>query len=163
MPDPSFLKHSSGTIKPITGKDMGFHTFPNDICSKGNVIAKLPFEIAIYDSAVQRLQRGQRPILFDGNSINEPNSSLPEYQQSAKSSYIYIFRNLFFMYCGQVDVYEHYIHIICAKMRGAPKGKIQSQGHSYASICAWSPSLKQPSVKYNQQKGRINPILCPEY
>ena len=35
-------------------EDKGVHTFPKGICSKVNVIARLEFELAFYDSAVQR-------------------------------------------------------------------------------------------------------------
>ncbi len=35
-------------------KDKGVHTFPNGICSKVNVIARLEYELAYYDSAVHR-------------------------------------------------------------------------------------------------------------
>ena len=34
--------------------DMGVHTFPKGICRKVNVIARLEYELAYYDSAVQR-------------------------------------------------------------------------------------------------------------
>ena len=36
---------------------MGFHTFPKNICPKVNVIARLVFELAFYESAVQRFNR----------------------------------------------------------------------------------------------------------
>ncbi len=35
-------------------EDKGVHTFPEGICPKVNVIARLEFELAYYDSAVQR-------------------------------------------------------------------------------------------------------------
>ena len=35
-------------------EDKGVHTFPNSICPKVNVIARLEFELAYYDSAVHR-------------------------------------------------------------------------------------------------------------
>ena len=35
-------------------EDKGVHTFPKGICLKVNVIARLEFELAYYDSAVQR-------------------------------------------------------------------------------------------------------------
>ena len=35
-------------------KDNGVHTFPKGICPKVNVIARLEFELAYYDSAVHR-------------------------------------------------------------------------------------------------------------
>ena len=34
--------------------DKGVHTFPNGICPKVNVIARLEYELAYYDSAVHR-------------------------------------------------------------------------------------------------------------
>ena len=35
-------------------EDKGVHTFPKDICPKVNVIARLEYELAYYDSAVHR-------------------------------------------------------------------------------------------------------------
>ena len=35
-------------------EDKGVHTFPNGICPKVNVIARLEYELAYYDSAVHR-------------------------------------------------------------------------------------------------------------
>ena len=35
-------------------EDKGVHTFPKGICPKVNVIARLEYEVANYDSAVQR-------------------------------------------------------------------------------------------------------------
>ena len=35
-------------------EDKGIHTFPNGICPKVNVIARLEFELTYYDSAVHR-------------------------------------------------------------------------------------------------------------
>ena len=51
MPKPFSLKwyyliHSS--------EDMWVHTFPEGICPKVNVIARLEYELAYYDSAVHR-------------------------------------------------------------------------------------------------------------
>ena len=37
-----------------TWEDKGVHTFPNGICPKVNVIARLEYEPAFYDSAVHR-------------------------------------------------------------------------------------------------------------
>ena len=37
-----------------TWEDKGVHTFPKGICPKVNVIARLEFELAYYDSAVHR-------------------------------------------------------------------------------------------------------------
>ena len=50
MPKPISLKNSSGTI----WEDEKVHTFPKGICPKVNVIARLEYELAYYDSAVQR-------------------------------------------------------------------------------------------------------------
>ena len=47
-------KRSSGTIWPIAGRIRVFIPFPKGICPKGNVIARLEFELAYYDSAVHR-------------------------------------------------------------------------------------------------------------
>ena len=47
-------KNSSGTIQPIAGRISGVHTFPKGICPKVNVIARLVFELAYYDSVVHR-------------------------------------------------------------------------------------------------------------
>ena len=52
MPNPSFKKNSSCTIWPITGRIRGFIPFTKGICPKVNVIARLQFELAYYDSAV---------------------------------------------------------------------------------------------------------------
>ena len=38
-------------------KDKGVHTFPKGICPKVNVIARLRYELAYYDSAVHRFNR----------------------------------------------------------------------------------------------------------
>ena len=35
-------------------EDKGVHTFPKGICPKVNIIARLEFELAYYDSVVQR-------------------------------------------------------------------------------------------------------------
>ena len=35
-------------------EDKGVHTFPKGICTKGNVIARLEYELAFYDSAGHR-------------------------------------------------------------------------------------------------------------
>ena len=52
MPNLFSKKNSSGTIQPIAGKEKGVHTFPKGICPKVNVIARLEYELAYYDSAV---------------------------------------------------------------------------------------------------------------
>ena len=46
MPKPFSYKNSSGTISPIAGRIRGF--------TKVNVIARLEYELAYYDSAVHR-------------------------------------------------------------------------------------------------------------
>ena len=47
MPKPFSEKNSSW-------EDKGVHTFPKGICPKVNVIARLEYELAYYDSAVHR-------------------------------------------------------------------------------------------------------------
>ena len=54
MPNLSFKKNSSSTIQHITGRIRRIHTFPKIICPKVNVIARLEFELAYYDSSVHR-------------------------------------------------------------------------------------------------------------
>ena len=51
MPNPSLEKNSSDLIQ--SWEDKGVHTFPKGICPKVNVIVRLGFELAYYDSAVQ--------------------------------------------------------------------------------------------------------------
>ena len=41
-------------FNPVTGRIRGFYTFPKGIYPKVNVIARLEFELAYYDSAVYR-------------------------------------------------------------------------------------------------------------
>ena len=53
MPKPSFKKKTSDAIQPIAGRIRGIHTFPKGICPKMNVLARLEFELACYDSATQ--------------------------------------------------------------------------------------------------------------
>ena len=43
--------------------DKGVHTFPKGICPKGNIIARLEYELAYYDSAVHRFNH-YTTILF---------------------------------------------------------------------------------------------------
>ena len=43
--------------------DKGVHTFPKCICTKVNVITRLEFELAYYESAVQRLNHYTRKTL----------------------------------------------------------------------------------------------------
>ena len=45
LPSPPFYEDSNVTIKVV-------YTFSKDICPKVNVIARLEFELAYYDSAV---------------------------------------------------------------------------------------------------------------
>ena len=54
MPKPFSKKNSSGTIQLIAGGIRGFIPFPKGICPKVNVIARLVYELAYYDSAVHR-------------------------------------------------------------------------------------------------------------
>ena len=58
MPKPSFK--SSGTILPIAGRIREFIPFPRIFCPKVNVIARLEFELAYYDSAVHRFNHYTR-------------------------------------------------------------------------------------------------------
>ena len=55
MPDPFSLKNSSCTISPLGGKIRGFITFPREV----NVIARLEYELAYYDSAVYHFFQAQ--------------------------------------------------------------------------------------------------------
>ena len=41
------------------------HTFPGGICQKENVIARLEFELAYYDSAVHHFNQEETPIMID--------------------------------------------------------------------------------------------------
>ena len=50
MPKP----FSSKTYLTHSWEDKGVHTFPKGICPKVNVIARLEYELAYYDSAVHR-------------------------------------------------------------------------------------------------------------
>ena len=51
MPKPFSLKWYYLTH---SWEDKGVHTFPKGICPKGNVIARLEYELAYYDFAVNR-------------------------------------------------------------------------------------------------------------
>ena len=53
MPKPFSEKNSSGTIQPIARRIGVFSTFPDGICPKVNM-KQLKYELAYYDSAVQR-------------------------------------------------------------------------------------------------------------
>ena len=52
MPKPFSKKNSSGTILTHSWEDKGVHTFPKGICPKVNIIARLEYELAYYDSEV---------------------------------------------------------------------------------------------------------------
>ena len=52
MPKLFTLKNSSGAYLTHSWEDKGVHTFPMGICPKVNVIARLEYELAYYDSAV---------------------------------------------------------------------------------------------------------------
>ena len=54
IPKLSFLKDSDGAIEPIARRIWWFIPFSR-VCLRVNVIARLEFELAYYDSAVQRL------------------------------------------------------------------------------------------------------------
>ena len=73
MPKPLSLKNSSGTISPIAGRITGFIPFPRGICPKVNVIARLEYELAYYDSAVHRFNHytTRTPPLFLFEGIKE--------------------------------------------------------------------------------------------
>ena len=54
-------------------EDKGVHTFPMGICPKVNVIARLEFELAYYDSAIHRFNHYTTrtpPKLFMLNDFN---------------------------------------------------------------------------------------------
>ena len=55
MPKHSFKKYISCTILPIAGRIRGFIPFPRGIYPNVNVIARLVFELAYYDSVVHRV------------------------------------------------------------------------------------------------------------
>ena len=60
IPTPSFQKNSSETNITQSSEDKGVPTFPKSICQKVNVIARLEFELAWYDFAVQRFNHHTR-------------------------------------------------------------------------------------------------------
>ena len=45
----------------VSWEDKGVHTFPKGICPKVNVIARLEYELAYYDSAVHRFNTTRTP------------------------------------------------------------------------------------------------------
>ena len=54
MPKTFSKKNRSGTTSPIGGRIKGVHAFPKGISPKVNVIERLEFELAYYDSGVRR-------------------------------------------------------------------------------------------------------------
>ena len=52
MPKLFSQKNRNGTIKNHSWEDKGVHTFPKGICPKVNVILRLEYELANYDSTV---------------------------------------------------------------------------------------------------------------
>ena len=54
MPKPFFKKNSSGTYLTHSWEDKGVHGLHKGICLKVNVITRLEYELAYYDSAVHR-------------------------------------------------------------------------------------------------------------
>ena len=44
-----------GYLMPKPWEDKGVHTFPKGTCPKVNVIARLEYELAYYDDAVNRI------------------------------------------------------------------------------------------------------------
>ena len=67
MPNPSFYD-SNGTIWPNSWEDMGVRTFPNGICPKMNIIARLEFELAYSESAAQRFNHYTNRSFTGGNA-----------------------------------------------------------------------------------------------
>ena len=53
MPNPSFLEEQQCFYLTHSWVDKRVHTFPKGICQKMNVIARLEFELAYYDSAIR--------------------------------------------------------------------------------------------------------------
>ena len=66
MPKP-FSKNSSDTITH-SWEDKWVHAFPKGICPKANVIARLEFELAYYDTTVHRFNhyttRNPQPPIY---------------------------------------------------------------------------------------------------
>ena len=55
MPKPSVSRNSSGTNFPITGGIRGFMLLPTSIPKKVEVIARLKFELAYFETAIQHI------------------------------------------------------------------------------------------------------------
>ena len=55
VPKQSLKKNSCGTIQLIAGEIVSLHNFPNCICLKVNIIARLEFELAYCDIAIQHV------------------------------------------------------------------------------------------------------------
>ena len=53
MPKLSFQKNSTSTILTCSWEDKQVHAFPKGTCPKVNIIVRLEFELAYYDSTVQ--------------------------------------------------------------------------------------------------------------
>ena len=67
MPKTRCLKDSRSTIKSIVWGKKGVHAFPKCIRSKVSVIARLEFEPAYYDVAVQHVNHyATDPTNFEG-------------------------------------------------------------------------------------------------
>ena len=68
-------------------EDKGVHTFPKSICPKVNVIARLEYELAHYDSAVHRFNH---------------------YTTSERQEFIYYLKNLgLSIYCSLNDIFAN--------------------------------------------------------
>ena len=64
----------------------GIHTFPKGICLKVNVIARLEFELAYYDSAVLSFNHytmGTPPV---SKAVKQDNHGLPKANKNTSSS-----------------------------------------------------------------------------
>ena len=57
-------------------EDKGVHTFPKGICPKVNVIARLEYELAYYDSAVHRFNHYTTRTPLD-NRVKQSNITAP--------------------------------------------------------------------------------------
>ena len=55
MQKPSWQKNNNSTTRPIASADHGDHAFLKSICPNGNTIARLTFELAYNDIAVQHV------------------------------------------------------------------------------------------------------------
>ena len=54
MPKAILLEEQQWNYLTHSWEDKGVHTFLKGICPKGNVIARLEYELAYYDSSVHR-------------------------------------------------------------------------------------------------------------